>query len=242
MTQLDQEDYQPQDLSLVNRMIRVFSAPSETFEAVGMRHSWLDWFVPVVLVIALSLVALQITMPVIMETQKEVLQERLKDMPEEQRQQSMEMMQKTGGIASMVAVPVLGFILLFIIAGILLLIARYGLGGEVSYGQMLAVWGYSSLIGIIGIIVRTPLMLAKETAMVHTGLGMLVPDEMMKTFLGRVLAGVDLFTFWQLCVASVGMAVLTRNSTSKALVFLLILWAIWILIQAALGGLGMMGS
>ena len=82
-----------------------------------------------------------------------------------------------------------GFILLFIIAGILLLIARYGLGGEVSYGQMLAVWGYSSLIGIIAIIVRTPLMLAKETAMVYTGLGMLIPDEMLKTFLGRVLAG-----------------------------------------------------
>jgi len=55
------------------------------------------------------------------------------------------------------------------------------------------------------------------------------------------LAGVDLFTFWQICVASVGLAVLTRNSTSKALVFLMILWAIWILIQAALGGLGMMG-
>jgi len=241
VTQLDQEDYQPQDLSLINRMIRVFFAPSETYEAVSLRHSWLDWFVPVVLVIALSLVALQITMPVIMETQKEVLQERLKDMPEEQRQQTMDMMQKTGGIASMVTVPVLGFILLFIIAGILLLIARFGLGGEVSYGQMLAVWGYSSLIGIIAIIVRTPLMLAKETAMVHTGLGMLVPDEMMKTFLGRVLAGVDLFTFWQICVASVGLAVLTRNTTSKALVFLLILWAIWILIQAALGGLGMMG-
>lgn len=189
MTQLDQEEYQPQDLSLVNRMIRIFFAPSETFEAVGMRHSWLDWFVPIVLVIALSLVTLQITMPVIMETQKEALQERLKDMPEEQRQQTMEMMQKTGGIASMVAIPVFGFILLFIIAGILLLIARYGLGGEVSYGQMLAVWGYSSLIGIIAIIVRTPLMLAKETAMVYTGLGMLIPDEMLKTFLGRVLAG-----------------------------------------------------
>jgi len=241
VTQLDQEDYQPEDLSLVNRMIRVFFAPSETYEAVALRSSWLDWFVPIVLVIALSLVALQITMPVIMETQKEVLQERLKDMPEEQRQQTVEMMQKTGGIASMITVPVLGFVFLFIIAGILLLIGRYGLGGEVTYGQMLAVWGYSSLIGIIAIIVRTPLMLAKETAMVYTGLGMLLPDEMLKTFFGRVLAGIDLFTFWQIGVASIGLAILTRSTTSKALVFLLILWGIWILIQAALGGLGMMG-
>ena len=35
------------DVGLVGRMLRVFYAPAETFEAVQRDHSHLDWFVPV---------------------------------------------------------------------------------------------------------------------------------------------------------------------------------------------------
>ena len=236
MEELEQEEYQ--DIGLVGRMIRVFTAPSETFEAVGQRCSWVDWFVPVVLVIVLVMVSMQITMPVLQQTQQEVLQERLKDMPEDQRQQAMAIAQTTGTIGMMVGVPVFSFVVLFIAGGVLLLVARYGLGGEVKYGQMLAVWSYSSLVGIIAIIVRTPLVLAKNTALVHTGLGLFLPDEMLQTFFGRFLAGVDFFLLWQIGVASIGLATLSRTSTSKPLVILLILFVIWLVIQAALGGMG----
>lgn len=241
MEELEQEEYQ--DIGLVGRMIRVFTAPSETFEAVGQRCSWVDWFVPVVLVIVLVMVSMQITMPVLQQTQQEVLQERLKDMPEDQRQQAMAIAQTTGTIGMMVGVPVFSFVVLFIAGGVLLLVARYGLGGEVKYGQMLAVWGYSSLIGVIAVIVRTPLTLAKETALIHTGLGMFLSEEMLQTFFGRFLAGVDFFLLWQIIVASIGLATLSRASTGKPLVILLILWAVWLVIQAALGGMsGMMAG
>jgi len=234
--QLEQEDYG--DIGLAGRMIRVFFAPSETFEAVRQRSGWLDWFAPVVLVVVVSLVAAQIAMPVIQRTSEEVLQEQFKNMPEAQRQEMIGKMQGISQISTLVVIPVGAFALLFIIAGVLLLVSRYGLGGQVAYGQMLAVWGYSSLVGIAAAVVRTPLMLAKDTAMVHTGLGIFASEEMLKTFPGRLLAGVDLFLFWQICIAAIGLAVLSGSSTRKALVCLVILWGLWLVIQAGLGGLG----
>lgn len=225
--------------SLIGRMTCLFWAPGETFEAVRRQAGWLDWFAPVLLVVILNLISLQIAKPVIQATQQEVLQERLKTLPEEQRQRAMAMAQKTGSIAALIGVPVSTFAILFVAGGVLLLIARFWLGGQtVTYSQTLAVWGYSSLVGALALLVRTPLMLAKNTAIVYTGLGVFVADEAMKTFVGRFVAGFDLFSFWQLCLAAIGLAVLTDTSIRRAFVPLLVLWFLWIAGQAALGGLG----
>ena len=226
------------DIGLAGRMIRVFYAPGETFEAVGQRTTWLDWFVPTISIVLVTLVTVQLTMPLILQAQSEMVQEQLKNLPENQRQQMLTQMQGVTRISTVVVTPIAVFAGLFIAGGVLLLIARYVLDGKVRYGQMLTVWGYSSLVSIIGLLVRTPLMLAKDTVVVHTGLGVFLSDEMVKTFLGRILAGIDLFSFWQFCLIGIGLAVLTGASTRRALVPVLLLWVLWIIVQASLGGLG----
>ena len=228
------------EIGLAGRMIRLFTAPSETFEAVRRRATWLDWFAPVLLVAVLSMAAMQLTFPVVRQAQEKMLQERLKELPGEQRAAVLEKVRKSSAIGAMIGIPVGSFAVLFLAGGVLLLIARFALGGEVAYGQMLAVYGYSSLIGIAALLVRTPLMLAKGEMTVHTGPGIFLSEEMLKTFPGRILAGVDLFTFWQVCVMAVGLAVLSGSPTRKALIPLLILWAVWIVVQAGLGSLGAM--
>lgn len=234
--QLSREE--DQVIGLAGRMVRVFYAPGETFEAVGQRTTWLDWFIPTLLFLLVTAAAVQLTMPLILQAQSEVLQEQFKTLPEEQRQQMLAQMQGVTRISTAVAAPISVFVMLFVAGGVLLLVARYALEGKVRYGQMLAVWGYASLVGIIGLLVRTPLMLAKDTTDVHTGLGVFVPDEMLKTFPGRLLAGVEVFGFWQFCLIGIGLATLTGVSTRRGLVPVLLLWALWILIQASLGGLG----
>jgi hypothetical protein len=236
--QLDQEE--GGDLGLAGRMVRVFYAPGETFAAVRQRCGWTDWFAPVLLMAVLGVAGLQLAMPVIQQTQREMLQERLKQMPnmsEEQRAAALKMAEKSTGPATLVMVPVSAFAILFILGGVLLLVARLLLHGEATYAQTLAVWGYATLIGIPALLVRIPLMLAKQTAVVHLGPGVFVSDEAMKTFAGRFVAGIDLFSFWQVAVAAVGLAVLTGAPARKALIPLLVLWALWIAGQAAMGGL-----
>lgn len=235
-----QEEASGAELGLFGRMVRVFTAPEQTFEAVGRRTSWVDWFVPMLVVVLAAMIAAQITMPAIQATQHEIMQERLKTMPPEQREAAARM--GTGSMATvmtMIAIPVSSFIFLFGVAGVLLLVARYGLGGAVTYAQMLAVLGYSSLIGLVAVVVRTPLVMAKGTMMVQTGLGVFLPDTALQTFGGRFVAGLDLFVFWQLFVVAVGLATLTRSTTRRALIPLLALWALWLAGSAALGGLFM---
>lgn len=224
-----------QDIGLVGRMIRVFYVPSETFEAVRRQSSWLDWFVPVLLVALLSLLVAYIAMPIAMQMQAEQMQDR-PEMSEEQ----LEMMQGVGKVAGLVAAPIGVFVVLFVIGAVLLLLTKAILGGDATYGQMLAVAGYASLIGIISMIVRVPLMLAKETAIIHMGPGVFVSEAMAKTFLGRLVAGIDLFGLWEVCVMGIGIAVIGHLSRKKAIGSMLVVWAVWILIKAGLGGLGAM--
>lgn len=225
------------DLGLVGRMVKVFTAPSETFEAVRQRRTWLDWFAPVILVAIVSLVATQQAMPLFQEMQDEAMEEQLQDMPEEQRQQALEVARGAGLISTLVMVPIGTFAALFILAGLLLLLSNFILGGSGTYGQMLAVWGYSCLIGIPSWIVRLPLMLSTESATVYLGPGALLSEEALGTFLGKVVAGIDLFTFWQLCVAAIGMAVVAGFATRRSLIALLVIWALWIIAKAGLAGL-----
>lgn len=226
-----------QRLGLAGRIIRTFYAPSKTFASVRQQQTWQDWFAPVTLVVLLTMIAGFITMPILMQAGSEIMQEQLNNMPEEQRAM-MEEMQGSMQTAGLVMVPIGGFIGLFVAGAILLALANFILGGEATYGQMLAVYGYASLVGIVRLIVTTPLMLAKKTAIVHSGLGIFLAEEMPSTFMERILVGVDFFILWQVVIIAIGIGEMVNCSTKKALISLLILWAIWLVIQAALGGIG----
>ena len=235
MEQLEQEEYE--DLGLVGRMIRVFTAPSETFEAVSQRCGWLDWFVPTLLVALVSLGATQMAMPLIQQAQQEAIQERMAENPDitaEQRE-AMSKMAGVTQVATLVMVPIMAFVMLFIISLVFLLVSKLILGGDVTYGQMLAVAAYSYLITILQMIVITPLRLAKETMMLAIGPGILLPEEMLETFVGKLLNAIDIFVLWQTCVVAIGLAILSRASAQKALITMLILWLVWILIMSQVG-------
>ena len=137
---------------------------------------------------------------------------------------------------TIVAVPIVSFLVLFLLGGVLLLLANPVLGGEANYGQMLAVTAYASLVKVIQTILTVPILLATGSLVVF-GPGLLLPEEMLSTFAGRLLSGMDIFTLWQVLLMAVGTGVMAGCATRRALFPLLILWAVWIVVQAALGGL-----
>ncbi|MEW6753432.1 MAG: YIP1 family protein [Candidatus Latescibacterota bacterium] len=149
----------------------------------------------------------------------------------------MSMSQKAGSAALVVGVPLTSFAMLFAGSAVLLLIGRYGLGGGVTYTQALAVSAYASLVQVLGWLVRAPLMVARETAMVHLGPGVFLSEQGLATFGGRLLAGLDLFMVWQLGIAAVGLAVLARASALRAFALVVAAWLVWLVAMAALAGL-----
>ena len=221
------------EIGLVGRMTRVFYAPGETFASLARKQSTADWLVPMIIGAILAVFIAQQIIPIAMMASPE-----MRDMPAEQREMIEKMMGGEEGavMVGMVTAPISTFAMLFAAAALLLLLVKL-LGGEGTYGQMMAVYAYSSLIGILKAIVVTPLMVSKETMVIQTGLGILFSDELLQTFAGRFLSMFELFTVWQAIVASMGLAIVGKIAFGKALTGVFVVVIVLVAIDAAASGL-----
>ena len=222
------------EIGLVGRMTRVFYAPGETFASLARKQSTADWLVPMIIGAILAVFIAQQLIPIAMMASPE-----MRDMPAEQREMVEKMMGGEEGtvmMIGMVTAPISTFVTLFAAAALLLLLVKL-LGGEGTYGQMMAVYAYSSLIGILKAIVVTPLMVSKETMVIQTGLGILFSDELLQTFAGRFLSMFELFIVWQAIVASMGLAIVGKIAFGKALTGVFVVVIVLVAIGAAASGL-----
>ena len=64
-----------EEIGLVGRMIRLFTAPSETFEAVSASHGKSDWLVPTLIMAIVSVVAFTFIGPIVMAESMGAMQE-----------------------------------------------------------------------------------------------------------------------------------------------------------------------
>ena len=239
---MESEATQSPQIGLIGRMIRVFHAPRETFEAVAASRTAIDWVAPAAVSAIVAFAAAVAIMPLAMEEGAKAIQEQMQgqEFSDEQREM-MEKMAGPGQAIGLVMAPVGSFAVLFVSALVLLGAARIA-GAGIGYSGVLTVSAYSSLVQALKGIVVTPLMLSKKSMEVHTGLGLLLPAEMMNSFAGRFLAGIEIFSLWQVVIVAVGISALGNVDTRKALVPVLVLWLIWLLIAAGLGGLQQMGA
>lgn len=230
-----------EEAGLKERLIAMFHAPGASFAAVVQRETWQDWLVPVILVSVVGVVSHFITLPIIADLESPAVQEQLQRMDEEERKryvESIELLRAQGWIM----VPIGAFTSLVIVAVVLLALVRAVFRSEATYQQMLVVKGYASVVVGVEWIVRTLLILVEETTMVHTGLGVFVPEEMARTFAGRVLIGVNFFDIWQACLLGAGIAVMGAIPIRKAVYSVLVLWGIWVVGGAAVEALAIASS
>lgn len=228
--------YEDSATGIAGRMIRTLTSPGRTLPSVRDQSTWRDWLIPTLVVVVAGMVAGILTLPAAMDASSEMMQQQLEEMSAEERAM-MEQMREAAPAVTLVSIPVVSFLWLFVVGGVMLLVANPILGGEANYGQMLAVTAYASLVKVVQTIVTVPFMVKTGTVLV-VGPSLVLPEEMLATFAGRVLSGLELFTLWQVLLMAVGTGVMVGCSTRKALVPLLILWAAVIVVQAGLGSLG----
>lgn len=232
---MDAPQTDPPQIGLVGRMLRVFYAPGEAFDALSRGHSKVDWLAPTILVATVAVIAAHQVMPIAIEASAAATEERLSEVPAEQRE-IVEKMKRVGEAVALINVPIVAFVSVFVAGGLLLLLAKI-LGGEATYGQMLAVYAYGSLIGVLKSITVTPLMISERTLIVQTGLGLLMSEEMLQTFLGRFVSMLELFTLWQAAVAAIGLSTIARVSMGKAFTGIFVVLLIFVAIGAGVAGM-----
>ena len=199
------------EISVVGRMVRVFYAPSETFEAVSERRTAADWLVPTLMLAAVMYVSMHLVAPIYIS---EAMEEARQQMPAEQADK-IESSEDTMRISGLIGGVIGPFGMLFIGAAMYLLVGKL-LGGLLNYGQCLAIVAYTSLIAIPQYIVTTPLALAQETTKVQLGLGMFLSEEARESFGGALLSSIDPFLIWMIVVAGLGLSIVGQIERSRA--------------------------
>lgn len=222
--------------SLVARLMNVFAAPGEVFDEVkATPPATANWLVPTIL---LALVGVASTLLVSsldsVKRQKLAMQEAVLQkmvsagkMPQEAADKAMAKADAGGGtrmIFEAVAAPVGAFISLFWSA-LLLWLGSIVLRNRFGYSRALEIAGLAGMIALLGVIVKTLLILATGNMFAAASPGLLLKnfDPLGNPWHG-ILSVLDLFGLWALGVKSCGLARLAGVSFTKGATWVFGVW------------------
>jgi hypothetical protein len=223
--------------NLLARLVGVIFSPRATFERIVARPRWFGAMALVFGCLALGQFVLLST-----ESGQEAMldqqvrqAERWTGTVTDQDYQTYERMAPYNRFLASGATLLLGPIISFAIAGILLGIFNALLGGNASYKQVLAILSHSGAVQLLQAAFTLPLNYLRESMSGATNLGVFAQAFLDDTsFAARFLGMIDLFIIWGLIVTAIGLAVLFKRRTSP------IFWSlmgVYILIAIGIAGL-----
>jgi hypothetical protein len=200
------------------RLWGVLAQPGKTFVSIDQRPTWL--FPVIVLILVAIISSVLVADYRIQEARQKIAQN--SQLTPEQREQIYERMDEQQSkpimkLLSYVIGPIVAvFFIIFFVSAVLYFGGTVILGGETGFKKILAVYSWSSMVAIPALLLKTPLMLIKESAQVHTSLAALMPSGTEESILFKILTHTDLFTIWEIYLVSIGLAVVYRFTTRKA--------------------------
>ncbi|MFN2499291.1 MAG: YIP1 family protein [Pyrinomonadaceae bacterium] len=178
---------------------------------------------------------------------------RAEQMTPEQKEQAIRM--QTGPVVKAIyyASPIIVIALIVSAGAGLYLLGSMLMGRKLSYKQGLAVWAYSSmppivvsmLLNIVLLFLKSPddydIIQASRRGLVKANLGVLV-DPKASPALGTLLSSIDLFAFYGLFLAALGLKKVGKMSSGAAWGIVLTIWIIGVIVRSAFAGItgGMM--
>jgi Yip1 domain len=109
---------------------------------------------------------------------------------------------------------VVGPVVTFIVAGILLGVFNALLGGSASYKQVLAIVAHSGAVNLLQMVFVLPLNYVRGSMANATNLGVFVQFLDDTNPIARFLGMMDVFIIWSLIVMAIGLAVVYRRKTA----------------------------
>ncbi len=228
-------------LSGFSKIWGIYFRPKEVFSSLKLKS---DWLLPFIIICLVSMIFAYVTYeqriadakvkvlsnPNLTEEQRTLIEERI----DQQAQQKW----------TLALAPAFIFIFFAIFTLVLLFAFNVLLGGQGKFITMLSIFMYSSLVGIPEMIIKTPLVMAKNSVEgVHTDLALLLPADLSDKFYYQFLAGFNFFTFWQVLLIATGISIIYQFTFKKSLTTVMVLWILLIFITTALRTLtgGMLG-
>lgn len=223
-------------MSTFQKIIGIFSAPRQTFEAIDQQPNWL---VPYIIGLIFFFIFMFLTIDIQMADRMTLMEAQGRLTPEQMdaaRSQMSGALKYVGFIVG----PIVWLIMWAIMAGLFYLAGNLTIGGDSSFKKVFAVVAWSSLIGVISLILMTLLVISKGTT---NGVGLdltvlldtpAIGEE--KSTLYRIFSKFDVFVIWQIVLWIIGLSVTYKATIKKAAVPILSLWVLWIIVSVAFGG------
>ena len=242
MSQTEYAAPAPPVMSTPQTLSGIFFEPTETFNALRER--------PRFLVVGLILVALTLSVTFLvfqridfekfMRDQVE-RSPRAEQMSPEQKEQVIAMQSGPAGKAMVYATLLIGSVVAICAGAALYLLGVMLMGGKLSYRQALSVWVYSSfppavlatVVSVVTLFLKSPEDIDLNQpggGLLQSNLAVLLgPDS--SPALRSLLGSFDVFAFYGLFLAAVGLRRVGRLSSGSAWAIVIGLWAIFVLIK-----------
>ncbi len=205
----------------INDFIGVITNPAQTIARVMEKKRWQAALVVLLLVTAACTF---ITFPITKVEQAKLIRDsemadRLSDEQLADLDKFTPVQRVTGALYAAI------FSALSIIVGAFFIYLFFKVGGaEGLYANYFSAVALASILDVVlGGILKSILVVAKKTMMVHTGLTMFFPGLDFRSLPFLVLAQFDFFSIWYLLALAVGIAVFAKISAKKS-VFIVILY------------------
>ncbi len=217
-------------LSEGQRLINVFVAPSKTFTDLKRKASWINWFIPWLAVaimtwIFVGVVAQKVGFRQVNENAMRMnakMQERIAQMPTEQREQMLERSTKftEGRLLIHPGFVLLGYV---IVAAVLMGTFNFGMGAETSFGTSLAIVAYANLPRILKLLLAAVSLFAGADPgsflfenPLACNLSFLV-DFSSHPVLYALADSFDIFAIWTIVLLGIGFSCVSKVKRSTAI-------------------------
>jgi hypothetical protein len=233
-----------QPMSFTDKMINVYAAPGDLFENVRLTGKTpSNWVIPMILFIAVAIGLSQLVLnnPSLNDQMSSMISKRFEEniakqnMSPEQAEQARKAYEsfmkpgsmwftisQIGGIAVMTPIALLAISLLY------WLIGKTAMSAQAPYGKVVEVIGLTFFISIAEQVVTTLLMVIVDNIHATPSAALAVLAQFNpENKLHLALAKLNVFTFWDLSVVSIGLSRLFQRDLPKVLVLVFALWLLW---------------
>ncbi|PIW98714.1 MAG: hypothetical protein COZ80_09205 [Ignavibacteria bacterium CG_4_8_14_3_um_filter_37_9] len=248
--QVPVEEQEP-ELSHSDKLVGIFSEPGKTFESIAkFPIRTIDWVLPVLAMLVVVIIS-QIIMMGNPQIKAEMKQKQIdaiekrfqeavdkgtmtKEQADEQLQTAEDQMDKMSGtigkVFTAISILVFGFLAYLVIAGFYFLIIKFIFKADGTFQHVLVTTGLTSYIGIISMVLVTIFALVTGKMARDVSVATLFSVD-TKTFVGFLLAKLDVFSIWMYFVIALGMTKLFNAGDSKKYYYFIFgAWIVWSLL------------
>jgi hypothetical protein len=226
-------------VSFFNRLVWIFVSPSRVFSDIseGRAPWWQPWVWQSILYVIAGLISLPI--------QRTVAELNLNDLPADQLQKQLELMDRFGWV-QMAGTPFLLLLLGLLLAGVTYVLVTI-LSPQANFRKYFTLTLYVSIIGALSLIVGNVAVRMRgldairtiEDSQITLGLGFLAPEG--NTLVYGILSTINVFSIWSFVVLGMGLMAIFGMSRGNAIACVLPWWVIAVIFTvmgAAFSGMG----